>query len=60
MPYEARDDLLSHKLTNEEVEELISLRRSGTTLKTLAKQYDVHENTVRNIINRYRATKGPV
>lgn len=58
MPYESRDDLLSHKLTQEEVEELVALRRKGTTLKQLAKQYGIHENTVRNIINRYKATKG--
>lgn len=60
MPYESRNDLLSHKLTEQEVDELIRLRKQGVTLKTLAEQFDVHQNTVRNIINRYKATKGNV
>lgn len=56
MPYESRNDLLSHKLTEKEVEELIKLRKQGVTLKTLANQFGVHQNTVRNVIKRAKAS----
>lgn len=52
MPYRQRDELLSHVLTEEEVEDLVSKRNAGWTLRMLAKEFDVHLNTVRNILRR--------
>ncbi len=53
MAYRSRNDLHSHILTEEEVEELIGMWKSGATLKEMSKHFDVHYNTVGNIINRY-------
>lgn len=52
MPYRQRDELLSHVLTEEEVEELVQKRAAGWTLRMLAKEFDIHLNTVRNILRR--------
>jgi Mor family transcriptional regulator len=53
MAYRSRDDLYSHVLTNEQVEDMISKWRQGHTVKSLAQDYEVHENTITNIITRY-------
>lgn len=52
MAYRQREELLSHVLDEEEVADLIRLRREGLTLEELAKRFDVHKNTVRNILRR--------
>jgi len=53
MSYRARDDLYSHILTKDEVKRLIRLWKSGWTLKDMASEFEVHPNTVSNIIDRY-------
>ena len=53
MSYRARDDLYSHILTKDEVKRLIRLWKSGWTLKGMASEFEVHPNTVSNIIDRY-------
>lgn len=57
MAYRQRDELLSHVLDEDEVEELIQHRKEGLTLVQLAKMYGVHKNTVRNILRRAEAAK---
>lgn len=52
MAYESRNDLLSHKLTQSEVQQLLDKRRKGITLKALAEEFGVHRNTVINIVKR--------
>lgn len=52
MSYRARPEIFSLLLTEQEVRELIELRRMGVTLSQLANQFNVHENTVRNILRR--------
>lgn len=52
MAYESRSDLLSHKLTQSEVSQLLQKRRQGVTLKALAEEFGVHKNTVINIVKR--------
>jgi transposase len=54
MPYRSHDDLLSHALDEEQVTELLALRKKGTTQKELAKRFNVHINTIKNILNRAR------
>ena len=53
MAYRARDNLFSHILTDEEVDELISMWKAGHTFRDMAKYFDIHYNTVGNVINRY-------
>jgi len=52
MAYESRNDLLSHKLTQLEVTQLLQKRKQGVTLKALAEEFGVHKNTVINIVKR--------
>lgn len=52
MAYESRNDLLSHKLTQSEVSQLLQKRKQGVTLKALAEEFDIHRNTVINIVKR--------
>jgi len=53
MAYRARDNLFSHILDDEQVENLIKMWRSGVTVKELSNHFHIHENTVTNIISRY-------
>jgi len=53
MAYRSRNDLLSHILTDDEVDRLISLWKQGQTIKQISTTFNVHENTVSNIIGRY-------
>jgi DNA invertase Pin-like site-specific DNA recombinase len=57
MAYERREDLLSAKLTEEQVEELLDMRKRGVPLKQVAKHFNVHYNTVINIMNRDKARR---
>lgn len=52
MGYRSREFLLSHTLTQEEVQELIILHKKGWTYKKLSSKFDIHRNTVANILNR--------
>jgi DNA-directed RNA polymerase specialized sigma24 family protein len=54
MPYRSHDYLLSHVLDEEQVEELLSMRKKGITYKEISKHFKVHINTVKNIIYRAR------
>lgn len=53
MAYRARDNLFSHILDEDQVAELIKMWKSGETVKNMAQHFDVHENTITNIISRY-------
>jgi transposase len=53
MAYRRMDNLYSDILTQAQVEQLIELRRRGVTLRQLAEQFDIHKNTVINIIKRW-------
>jgi len=53
MPYRARKNLYSHILTDEQVEELIIMWKNDTHIQDIADYFDIHYNTVLNIINRY-------
>lgn len=52
MAYRQRDELASHVLTEEEVAELVQLRKEGWTFEQLAVEFDIHKNTVRNILRK--------
>ena len=52
MPYKKREDLLSSVLTELEVTSLIHMHRGGVSVKHIADHFDIHRNTVRNIVNR--------
>jgi transposase len=53
MAYRRMNNLYSDILTQAQVERLIELRRRGVTLRQLAEQFDIHKNTVINIIKRW-------
>jgi len=52
MAYRKRNNLLSSILSSEEVNSMVIMHREGVTQQQIAKQFEVHRNTVRNIINR--------
>jgi len=53
MAYRARDNLFSHILDEDQVDELIMMWKKGATIKSLAEYFGVHENTITNIVSRY-------
>jgi len=57
MAYRARDDLFSHILDDNQVDDLIRMWKAGNTIKELSRHFNVHENTVTNIISRYVEAK---
>lgn len=52
MAYRKREDQLSSILSESEVEQLIILYKEGVSQYQIATQFDIHRNTVRNIIMR--------
>lgn len=54
MAYRRREDKLSDILTPEQVKELINLYKQGQSVRAIAENFNVHRNTVTNVLNRAR------
>jgi transposase len=52
MPYRRNPNLLSSILSDSEVKSMILMDQQGVTKKQIADQFEVHRNTVRNVIDR--------
>jgi transposase len=57
MAYRRREGVLSDVLTQAEINELVSMHDQGFTQKAIAEHFEIHRNTVRNILKRYWAKK---
>jgi lambda repressor-like predicted transcriptional regulator len=52
MAYRRKPGLLSDVLSRQEIERIAELRAQGWTLQQLADAYQVHRNTIRNVLRR--------
>lgn len=52
--YISQERLYSHKLTPQEVQELVYMHKQGMSYTQLSRKFGVHRNTVYNILQRIK------
>jgi transposase len=55
MAYRRREGVLSDVLSAAEITQLIAMHKQGISNKGIADHFDIHRNTVYNILNRWYA-----
>jgi len=57
MAYRRKEEMLSDVLDDEQIEELLYMKKIGSTQQEMADHFGVHRNTVYNILKRHQQRK---